>query len=333
MGNVCEASRPMEKAAIAILFDFDGTIGNTETPAMEVAFWELAPYLVDADASKLEQEKLAWIQDNAGKAFEFMLEDCEKARAEAGLKSIAETQKAKAEPEDVVKVVDAARKRFKLPPLHEAKYDNLLEQQKGETNIALMVLATPCDGIEKLLQDLKKIGVPFCICTTSGKPRVPICVESMGFVRYFPPEKIHSGESDFTPSKFKPEPDVYQKGARTEGYATQDCVAVEDSVSGVGSASNAGCGFIIGYVGATHIPEEKKESHAKDLLSGRKSKNLKGANIVVRNLSDALPLMKFFLAEREEGRAIEPGTIPPNALTNLKGQYYVAEKAELKDEY
>lgn len=32
---------------ISILFDFDGTIGDTETPAMEVAFWELAPYLVD----------------------------------------------------------------------------------------------------------------------------------------------------------------------------------------------------------------------------------------------------------------------------------------------
>lgn len=41
----------MEKATankdISILFDFDGTIGDTETPAMEVAFWELAPYLPD----------------------------------------------------------------------------------------------------------------------------------------------------------------------------------------------------------------------------------------------------------------------------------------------
>jgi beta-phosphoglucomutase-like phosphatase (HAD superfamily) len=29
----------------AVLFDFDGTLGDTETPAMEVAFWEVAPYL------------------------------------------------------------------------------------------------------------------------------------------------------------------------------------------------------------------------------------------------------------------------------------------------
>jgi beta-phosphoglucomutase-like phosphatase (HAD superfamily) len=32
--------------SVAVLFDFDGTVGDTETPAMEVAFWEAAPYLV-----------------------------------------------------------------------------------------------------------------------------------------------------------------------------------------------------------------------------------------------------------------------------------------------
>ena len=41
----------MEKAStykdMSILFDFDGTVGDTETPAMEVAFWELAPYFVN----------------------------------------------------------------------------------------------------------------------------------------------------------------------------------------------------------------------------------------------------------------------------------------------
>lgn len=36
---------------MSILFDFDGTIGDTETPAMEVAFWELAPYLPDTRES------------------------------------------------------------------------------------------------------------------------------------------------------------------------------------------------------------------------------------------------------------------------------------------
>jgi beta-phosphoglucomutase-like phosphatase (HAD superfamily) len=72
--------------------------------------------------------------------------------------------------------------------------------------------------------------------------------------------QVHSGESDFTPPKFKPAPDVYLKAAKSENHAPKDCIAVEDSGSGVGSAANAGVGFIVGYVGATHIAGDKKVS-------------------------------------------------------------------------
>jgi hypothetical protein len=43
----------VDSSRVAVLFDFDGTIGDTETPAMEVAFWELAPYLHDGIGSCL----------------------------------------------------------------------------------------------------------------------------------------------------------------------------------------------------------------------------------------------------------------------------------------
>jgi len=198
-------------------------------------------------------------------------------------------------------------------------------QQKEETVTALGVMATPCSGIEACLELLNENKVPFCISTTSGKPRVPVCVKCMNFERYFPPHKIHSGESDFTPSRFKPAPDVYLKAAKSEGYKPEDCVAVEDSVSGVGSAANALLGFIIGYVGASHIPAERKESHAKDLLSGRKSKDGRGANIVIHDMQDAFPLMMYFLKEREAGRKIANSKIPKPALEQLKGKYYVSE--------
>ena len=54
--------------------------------------------------------------------------------------------------------------------------------------------------------------------------------------------KVHSGESDFDPPRFKPNPSVYLKAAETEGKEPVNCIAVEDSGSGVGSASNAGVG-------------------------------------------------------------------------------------------
>lgn len=53
---------------------------------------------------------------------------------------------------------------------------------------------------------------------------------------------MHSGESDFDPPRFKPNPSVYLKAAETEGKEPANCIAVEDSGSGVGSASNAGVG-------------------------------------------------------------------------------------------
>lgn len=42
------ANVPVDEKRVAVLFDFDGTIGDTETPAMEVAYWELAPYFPES---------------------------------------------------------------------------------------------------------------------------------------------------------------------------------------------------------------------------------------------------------------------------------------------
>lgn len=43
---------------VAVLFDFDGTIGDTETPAMEVAYWELAPYFPAAAGERCSRAGL-----------------------------------------------------------------------------------------------------------------------------------------------------------------------------------------------------------------------------------------------------------------------------------
>ena len=90
--------------------------------------------------------------------------------------------------------------------------------------------------------------------------------------RLFPPEKVHLGFSDFDPPKWpKPAPDVYLKAAAEEEVPVDNCIAVEDSVSGVGAAANAKIGLIVGYVGGSHIPYEAREEQAKGADEGRKS--------------------------------------------------------------
>ena len=70
--------------------------------------------------------------------------------------------------------------------------------------------------------------------------------------------------------------------------APENAVAVEDSASGVGSASNANVGFIVGYVGGTHVAPSLKESHARMLMRGERATSGRGAEIVIEDMKARL---------------------------------------------
>lgn len=315
---------------VAVLFDFDGTLGDTETPAMEVAYWELAPYFAGMTPEDLTEERMrTFIRENAGKAFEFMVDVANDDRKAAGLTTVEEVKAAKGEDAAVLAAVDVARTKFSLPTFAAmrdgsgpAEEPDFLTMQKDETVEALSTLAHPCDGVPATLKSLRDLGVRFAIATTSGKPRVPVSVISAKLEEFFPPEKIHSGESDFDPPKFKPDPAVYLLAASSEGVAPEEAVAVEDSASGVGSASNAGIGMIVGYTGASHIEDEVADSHAQMLIEGTRADNGIGADIVVTDMNDLTALVGFFAAERAAGRS-KPFTFPEALLASLGSKYYL----------
>ncbi|CAM9827447.1 unnamed protein product [Ectocarpus sp. 6 AP-2014] len=322
----------MEKAKafdkMSILFDFDGTIGDTETPAMEVAFWELAPYLPDTTPDKLDGLMPEFVRDNAGKAFEFMVEKVDEDRKAAGLSTISEAFAAKSEPKEMLDAVDPHRKKFGLKTFAELRApdggekENLLIQQKTETVDALSKIAQPCNGVPEVLAALTAAGVAFCISTTSPKPRVPASITACKLDEYFPADKVHSGESDFDPPRFKPNPSVYLKAAETEGKEPANCIAVEDSGSGVGSASNAGVGLTVGYVGASHIPDYKKDTHAEMLMSGGRAENGKGAEIVISDMTDLPKVIEFFAGEKIAGKSA-PFDFSEELISSLKQPVWV----------
>ena len=99
---------------------------------------------------------------------------------------------------------------------------------------------------------------------------------------------------------------------------------VEDSASGVGSAANAGCGLIVGYVGATHIPAERKDSHAKMLMEGKRADDGRGAEVVISEFQDLLPIVAHFNACYQASEAAA-GFLPlPESLTqSFKGPFWV----------
>jgi len=314
---------------VAVLFDFDGTLGDTETPAMEVAYWELAPYFAGTTPADHTQTNCnEFIRDNAGKAFEHMVEVVEEARAKAGLPSISELKASKSEDPAVLAVVDVARAKFGLPTFKalrsgEAKEQaDFLTMQKDETVEALATLAKACTGVHATLETLIALGVRSAIATTSGKPRVPVSVVAAELTKYFPAEKIHSGESDFTPPRFKPDPAVYLLAAKTEKVDPADAIAVEDSASGVGSASNAAIGLIVGYVGGSHIGAEVTDSHARMLMAGTRADNGVGCQIVISDMLELPKIVAFFAMERAQGRSA-PFTFPEDLLVSISGKYWV----------
>lgn len=293
-----EQVRTAAAGEVAVIFDFDGTLGDTESPAMEVAFWELAPYFPNVVPADLTPQYMReFVRHNAGKAFEIMLKKVEKDRADVGLPPIEEVRAKFSEDFEIIQVVNIHRAGLGLKQLELTREDhkNLLEKQKDETIQSLRVLAKPNDGVIKCLNFLKISGFKYAIATTSPKPRVPVCVDTARLRDFFPDDKIHSGESDFDPPRFKPAPDVYLKAAAAEGIPVTSCVAVEDSVSGVGSAANANIALIVGYVGASHITPDSQDTHADSLLQGAKSDNGIGADIVIRDMEDLPNIINYFL--------------------------------------
>jgi len=104
-------------ARMAVLFDFDGTLADTETPAMEVAFWEIAPYvpaLANASISELKAACPIYILENAGKAFEHMLHACDEERQRLGLQIVESTRANRSEPPELLACVDLIREELGL---------------------------------------------------------------------------------------------------------------------------------------------------------------------------------------------------------------------------
>ncbi|EEH54256.1 uncharacterized protein MICPUCDRAFT_48208 [Micromonas pusilla CCMP1545] len=217
-----------------------------------------------------------------------------------GLPPVEEVRAKFQESFEIIQVCNTARAGFGLRPIElcREEHKTLKEKQKAETLEALANLAKTNDGVVKSLNFLKVSGFKFAISTTSPKSRVIACLDTMRLADDFPQEKIHSGSSDFDPPRFKPAPDVYLKAAAAEEVGVEACIAVEDSLSGVGSAADAGVALIVGYVGGGHITAEALDGYAEALLAGGKSKNGRGADVVIRDMEDLPSVVNTFLDMR-----------------------------------
>lgn len=129
--------------------------------------------------------------------------------------------------------VRAIHARFNLPaPLSElagqrrAFYRSLL-RQSGELK--------PLPGLERFLDELRSGQVPLGIASGSPRADVETVLRTLHLMERF--QTIAAADQVARP---KPAPDVYELACRQLNAAPDQCLAFEDSATGVAAAKNAG---------------------------------------------------------------------------------------------
>ncbi|KOV58922.1 hydrolase [Streptomyces sp. MMG1121] len=96
----------------------------------------------------------------------------------------------------------------------------------------------PRPGALDLLDELAAAGLPTALVTASPRAVADLVLEALGAWRFA--ASVTADDTDRT----KPAPDPYLAACRALGVAPADCVAVEDTATGVASAEAAGCAVL-----------------------------------------------------------------------------------------
>lgn len=95
---------------------------------------------------------------------------------------------------------------------------------------------------EDFLDYLKKENFPRTIATMSNKNNVDFFIEQFKLDKWFDLEKIVYDNGKI---KGKPAPDIYLQAAKNLGLKPEECIVIEDAISGIQSAHAAGIGRIV----------------------------------------------------------------------------------------
>lgn len=91
----------------------------------------------------------------------------------------------------------------------------------------------PIEGVKNVLDNLT---IPYCVASSGPENKICLNLELTGLMPYFD-NKIFSC---FSIQKWKPDPGVFLWAAETMGFKPEECLVIEDSLSGVNAAKNGG---------------------------------------------------------------------------------------------
>ncbi|CAH8285146.1 HAD superfamily hydrolase (TIGR01509 family) [Mariniflexile fucanivorans] len=110
----------------------------------------------------------------------------------------------------------------------------------------------PVDGIKNVLINL---NIPFCVASSGPEDKIKLNLQLSGLLPYFE-NKIFSC---YAIQKWKPDPAVFLWAAETMGFKPEECLVIEDSLSGV-KAANAGGFDVFGFTAHDYNNELEGEA-------------------------------------------------------------------------
>ena len=132
--------------------------------------------------------------------------------------------------------IDCAKELVKLIP-KAVKVNDLLNLHKPISR-QLILTAKAMQGSESLVKKCHKNNIPMALVTSSSSESFQIKTAPHQWISLF--SEIVLGD-DKSLAKGKPAPDPYILAAEKLNVEPQECWAVEDSISGLSSALDAGC--------------------------------------------------------------------------------------------
>lgn len=122
----------------------------------------------------------------------------------------------------------------KLSKEKEETYRQMCKKDKDNFKLA--------PGAEDFLNFLKEKNIPRTIATMSEWDNVEFYIKEFNLEKWFNIDKIVYSNGKIPG---KPAPDIYKIAAKNINIKPKDCIVIEDAISGINAAYNAGIGMII----------------------------------------------------------------------------------------
>ncbi|MFG6177087.1 HAD family hydrolase [Halomonas sp. THAF12] len=133
----------------------------------------------------------------------------------------------------------------RLPPEALGRLDDEIEAR----------LADELRAIDGVAGAIAALDLPMAVVSNSRRQRVLASLATTGLAARLGEAPIFTADQVEKP---KPDPAVYRHAAARLGRTPDDCLVVEDSVSGITAAHRAGM-TVIGFIGASHVPPGQAE--------------------------------------------------------------------------